>query len=261
MLIAAKVAGLLLQPPAIVLLIALIGLLLRMRWRTMGHLTIGLAFVALFAFSLPVIGHQLMMALESEIQPLPAMSRDTARRADAIVVLGGGRAADAAEYGGDTVSSLTLERLRYAAHLHRISHLPILVSGGAPFGEPVTEAELMRQTLERDFNVRPRWLEDQSRTTYENATYTRTILAGAGVRKVFVVTHAWHMRRAIWAFTQAGLEPIMAPTLLTTASATTALDYLPSAWGLAVSSRAISEWLGLQWYRLRYTLSPASATN
>lgn len=261
MLIFTKVVGLLLTPPAVILLIALLGFLLRLRWPGVGGAIVALAFALLLVLSIPLTGYQLLSALEAGVRPLPILSPDAARRqADAIVVLGGGRIADAREYGGDTVSHFTLERLRYAARLHRATGLPILVSGGAPFGEKITEAELMRQALERDFQVRAKWLEDRSRTTYENAVYTKAMLAGAGARRVFVVTHAWHVPRALWAFADAGLDATMAPTLMTRYGAATVFDYLPSATGLALSSRAISERLGLWWYQARPALGkPAQA--
>ncbi len=66
---------------------------------------------------------------------------------------------------GDSVSRRALERLRYGAYLHRLTGLPILVSGGAPYGEPVSEAELMQAALVSDFRVEVKWVEDKSANT------------------------------------------------------------------------------------------------
>ena len=52
----------------------------------------------------------------------------------AIVILGGGVRRHAAEYGGDTLGQLTLERVRYGARVARLTGLPVLVSGGSVFG-------------------------------------------------------------------------------------------------------------------------------
>jgi len=253
MLVAAKLAGLLLTPPGVILLLALIGFLLRLRWPRLGIAAIGCALGALLVLSVPLTGYLLLTKLESDIPPLAEQTPDALRRrADAIVVLGGGRVVSAGEYGGDTVSSYTLERLRYAARLQRASGLPVLLSGGAPFGEKIPEAEMMRRTLEQDFGVRAKWMEDRSRSTYENAIYTKAVLAGTNVRRVLVVTHAWHAPRAAWAFARAGLDATIAPTLYThTNDKIGVLDYFPTAHGLSLSSRAISEWLGLRWYQLR----------
>ena len=71
----------------------------------------------------------------------------------AIVVLGGGRYSAAPEFGQDVVGQSTLERLRYAARLHRQTDFPLLVTGGVPLNEAVSEAQLMAESLRNDFLV------------------------------------------------------------------------------------------------------------
>ena len=131
--------------------------------------------------------------------------------AQAIVVLGAGRRTHAPEFGGETVNRLALERLRYAAKLARSSGLPLLVSGGAPHGD-TPEAVLMQRALELDYGVRTRWVESASRDTRENAQFSAVHLHAVGVRRVLLVTHAMHMKRARDAFAAAGLEVVPAPT-------------------------------------------------
>lgn len=256
MLTLTKAVGILLMPPGVLVVLALIGLLLLPRRRNIGISLIGISIALLVVLSLPVTGIALLGRLERGVIALPPTHPPTG----AIVVLGGGRGIDAPEYGGDTVSAATLERLRYAARLQRATGLPLLVSGGSVFGEPIPEAELMQRALLDDFQVRPAWVEGRSRTTQENAVYTRAILEAAGITRVLLVTHAWHMPRAVWAFRQAGLDVVMAPTSFSSAYGShTVLDWLPAARGLFLSSRALREQLGLVWYRWRYASSPAAA--
>jgi uncharacterized SAM-binding protein YcdF (DUF218 family) len=251
MLTIAKAVGVLLTPPGIIVVLVVLGLLLQSRWRYFGTALLWGSVLALFVLSLPVTGYFLLHTLEGSVEPLSMTDTSLRERAQAIVVLGGGRADDAPEYGGDTVNDYTLERLRYAARLHRATGLPLLVTGGSVFGEPVSEAELMQESLVRDFQVRAAWVESRSRTTYENAVYSRAILEAAGIRRVFLVTHARHIPRALWAFRQAGIEVIAAPTSYSVrGSRTTVLDFLPSMRGLSSSSAAAHEWTGLLWYRL-----------
>jgi uncharacterized SAM-binding protein YcdF (DUF218 family) len=259
MLILAKALGLLLTPPGIIILLALLGLVLQFRWRYPGLALVGVSLAALLVLSLPVTAYALLGSLE-EVRALSPPEESLRDRAEAIVVLGGGRAAEAPEYGGETVSALTLERLRYGARLHRATGLPLLVTGGAPLGETVSEAELMQQAL-IDFDVRAAWVESRSRNTHENAVYSRAVLEAAGLRRVLLVTHAWHMPRAEWAFTGAGLEVIPAPTGFTVSRplATTPLDFLPSAYALLLSSRGLHERLGYFWYRLVHGAPQTSA--
>lgn len=252
----AKAVGLLLLPPGFIIVIALLGLALRRRWPTLGGTLAILAITALIALSLPFIAQQLLAGIEHEVKPLPSEGW----QAQAIVVLAGGRLEAAPEYRGDTVSAATLERLRYGARLQRATGLPLLVTGGSVYGEKVPEAELMRQALEQDFQVTPKWIEGQSRNTYENATYSKTILAATSVQRVILVTHASHMPRAEWAFRQVGFDTIAAPTGFESVDDNRRLtDFMPSAHGLHQSSRALHEHLGLWWYRLRYRATATAA--
>jgi uncharacterized SAM-binding protein YcdF (DUF218 family) len=251
----AKALGQLLTPPGVIVLVALLGFLIRIKWRFAGSLVVGFGIALLFVLSLPLTGKRLMMQLEAGARPVVmTAAADYAKKPAAIVVLGGGRYTDAPEYGADTVGSMTLERLRYAAQLHRQTGLPVLVSGGSPFGEPLPEAVLMQLALERDFQIKSKWVESQSNNTAENAARSKEILAAAGVRRIYLVTHAWHMPRALWAFVNVGLDAVPAPTKFTTAGKEELgiLGYLPSAHGLHLSHIALRERLGLLWYKFRH---------
>jgi uncharacterized SAM-binding protein YcdF (DUF218 family) len=256
----AKIAGLLLSPPALLLGTALLGYLLVLKWRWLGHTLVGLSLVALYFLSLPPAGRQLLLPLESQYPPLRWETlTDTPTAADAIVVLGAGRYADAKEYGGaDTVNPPALERLRYAANLQAKLDLPILVSGGSVYGEARPEAALMREVLEKDFRAKVRWVEDRSQTTLENARLSKLVLQQDNIKRVYLVTHAWHMPRAVWSFTDAGLQVIAAPMGFTTLNQAEhgAFAYLPSAHGLRLTGLAFHERLGLKWYHWKHT-SPA----
>jgi len=167
----------------------------------------------------------------------------------AIVVLGGGIIRDSSEYGSDTVNAPTLERLRYAASLHRRTGLPILVSGGRPIDSRLSEADTMRDSLAADFNAPPRWVEGDSLNTRENAERAQALLAADSIRRVYLVTHAWHMPRARRAFEAVGLEVVAAPTGYTSITPSP-LAWVPSGQALRHTHLAMREWLGQAWYRL-----------
>jgi uncharacterized SAM-binding protein YcdF (DUF218 family) len=144
--------------------------------------------------------------------------------------------------------------LRYAAHLHRALNKPVMVTSGAPQGNPVSEAELMKQVLETEFRVPVQWTEKESRNTLENATLSRRVLGAAGVQDIYLVTHAWHMPRARLAFEHAGFKVIPAGTGFATRYEVTALDFLPNASALLDSSLFFHEVIGIGWYHLRILL-------
>lgn len=237
-----------LLPPLNLLVMALAGLLL---WRRRPRLAYGLltsAFALLWLLSTPFVAESLLQSLEPP--PLNIRS-DNLPVADAIVVIGGGTNFYAPEYGGDTVSHATLQRLRYAARLYRETAKPVLVSGGKPLGNPTSEAQQMRTVLEQEFRIPVQWSEEDSNNTAENARYSYRLLQQHGIRRIYLVTHAWHMPRARKAFESAGFEVVPAPTVYTTRYQTDLLAWVPSAEALRDSRIYLHEQIGRLWYRLK----------
>lgn len=239
--------ALLLLPPGILLLLAATGVLLALRRPRLGRGLVWLAMIALYVFSTRFAADQLMHTLE------PAASNPlTDPTTQAIVVLGGGTYFAAPEYGADTVKSEVLSRLRYAAHLHRASRKPILVTGGTPEGNSTAEAVLMQRVLTQDFQMPVAWIEDKSDNTLQSARLSRLMLEATGVRRILLVTHAWHMPRAKLAFEHAGFSVVPAATGYATHYRMTGLQFLPSAGALRDSSRFFHEVIGMAWYRLKF---------
>jgi len=236
----------LLLPPGSLLLLAAFGALAARDRPALGRAVVVFSLIALYALSTPYAADGLIRILE----PAPL---DPARDAggQAIVVLGGGSYFHAPEYGGDTVSPYTLERLRYAARLQRKLGKPLLLTGGAPLGEPVPEAELMKRALQDDFGITAKWIEPGSNNSLENARRSRLVLRASGIHRIYLVTHAWHMPRARLAFEHAGFSVIPAPMAFRTRYRLSVLDFLPRAGALAYSSRYFHEVIGLGWYHLR----------
>lgn len=241
----------LLLPPASAFLIILVGLIFLRRRRQPALILFGMGLLILYLSSIPIVSTGLMASLES----YPALSVHELQREgiDAIVVLGGGRYSDAPEYRGDTVSRITLERLRYGAWLYRQTGLRVLVSGGSPLGEQVPEAILMMGVLEKEFQVPVAWIEASSRNTLENAVYSGALLKEEGITHIYLVTHAWHMPRAAEVFEKVGLKVTPAPTGFTTPSPMDRglLAWIPRASAAHSTSYALHEILGRIWYRLR----------
>jgi len=169
-----------------------------------------------------------------------------------MIVLGGGSYADAPEYGADTVSPSSLERVRYAARLYRLTGTPIMVSGGNPTGTRSSEAEQMRDVLIQELTTPVTWLESASNDTLESAVLCEKILHEEGIRKVLLVTHSFHMRRARAAFEHAGLEVVPAPLGYSAPGGNLLAQLVPNADALRLTHRAWREALGLAWYRIRF---------
>ena len=158
---------------------------------------------------------------------------------------------DSAEYGSDTLNGISLERLRYAAFLHRASGLPILATGGKPGGGQLAEGRIMQHVLHTEYGLPTRWVEDAALTTWDNARLSAPPLKQAGVEHIVLVTHAWHLRRAVPLFEAQGLIVIPAGIQFSSTRLDSILDVLPTPAGLRDSTFALHEWLGILWYKLR----------
>jgi uncharacterized SAM-binding protein YcdF (DUF218 family) len=249
---AAAIVKALILPPGVNFLLLLLGLAAAaLRWRKSGWLLTLVALLSLYLFSITPVSRMLLAGVESYPALPPVIAHGDEQ---AIVVPGAGRYAGAPEYGGDTASTMALERLRYAAYLHRQTGLPILVSGGTVFSGVKPEAELLNDALRDVFNLEASWLEDRGRNTWENARYSRAMLEPPGIERIILVTHAFHMPRAVYAFETAGFQVTPAPTAFSTreSAGSSWLDWIPSASALAGTHVALHEWLGLLYYRWRF---------
>jgi uncharacterized SAM-binding protein YcdF (DUF218 family) len=229
----------LILPPAGLLLLAALGLWLSRQRATRaaraGWLLLGAALLALWLLATPVVTE----ALTRLAQRCPPLDLSQPVNAQAIVILGGGSSRDfAPEYGGPMVDAELLERVTYAAFLARRTGLPVLVSGSAQ------EALAMRASLARDFGIRTRWVEGQSRDTLQNAAFSSRLLRADGVTRIVLVTSGDHEYRAVQEFTDAGLEVVPAPTGLWAPRRSGVIRYLPDAVALWHSSEALYEFLG-----------------
>ncbi|MEI8010719.1 MAG: YdcF family protein [Candidatus Nitrotoga sp.] len=221
------IGKLIILPPVGLLLIVLSGLFLVGRHPRTGRAIATIAVVYLLALSTPIVSYKLSQLLDTA----PPLDLNKAVDAQAIVILGGGVRRHAVEYGGDTLSGSTLERVRYGAGIAKHTGLPVLVAGGSTLGGEA-EARLMRKSLESEFGVRVRWSEDQSKNTHDSAKFSAAILAQDKINRVALVTHGAHMPRATMEFVASGLSVIAAPTEIPSGDLEWPLDYLPSVSGL-----------------------------
>jgi uncharacterized SAM-binding protein YcdF (DUF218 family) len=236
----------LIYPPGNLLLFFIVGILFFRRSRLKPYLWF-VAIAQLLLFSTPFVSNGLMNSLESQYPPQAQLWKS--QKAEAIVVLGGGRNDRAVEYGGITVSNAEMERLRYAALLHRETGVPILLTGGDPINSGISEAQLMAQVLKDEFNITARWIEGDSHTTWENAELSDVMLSADGIKTAWLVTHAWHMPRSLQVFNNRSVKYLPASH----SYGVSAWDkkwmlWMPQASALARSGVALHEWLGFVWY-------------
>lgn len=236
-----------LLPPSSLASLALLALVL-FRGR-LGRGVAVLALSALVLLSLPVVAAALIASLD--VPPgLPNAAPVEASAPGAIVVLG----ADVdgiADPPGASIGGLSLERVRVGAALQRQTGLPVLVSGGIVSRLAVPVGTLMAESMTEDFGVPVRWTEATSPTTWENAGYSAPMLAAAGVKRIHLVTHSWHMRRSLLAFRRFGVDAVPAPVRRDRGPTFSRRYFIPAAEAWQSSYYAIHEWVGLAYYSIR----------
>ncbi|MDX5333873.1 MAG: YdcF family protein [Gammaproteobacteria bacterium] len=248
----ARLVETLILPPGGPLLLALTGLLLVRLYPRFGRTALVLGLALSWALSTPLVAYGLLDTLQYRyptIQPAEVTG-------DRIVVLGAGRQRDATEYGGhDVPSAYALERLRYGVYLLRETDAQLILTGGRVHpDERESEALLSARVLARDYDIGVVQLEEQSRNTCENAFNAGRLLELDRVERATVVTHAWHMPRAMWCFERAGIPAQAAPTGLVRPGGGErgVFALLPSARALLHTRIALHELVGMLWYRLVY---------
>jgi uncharacterized SAM-binding protein YcdF (DUF218 family) len=165
------------------------------------------------------------------------------RRADAIVVLGGG-----VRWPGYLPCG-SLYRLQHGVRLYRQGYAPrlILTGGGDPRHPAVpSEAIAMRDTA-LELGVKPQdiVLETQATRTYENGVKVAHVMREHTWRSAIIVTDALHMRRAYLVFHRLGIDAYPS------AGRTMALEGGGPSQGLLILERLAHEIIGLTMYRLR----------
>jgi len=239
-------------PPGINILMMITGFMLLRRFYRTGVLLMLGGFFSLIILSLPITAYYLNFP-NNNIKPLSELARDNTN-AKAIIILGGGRYQNAPEYNIDTVSTVTLSRIRYGSYLHKKTKLPVLVTGGKVFGDGFSEAYLMQQSLQNDFNVTSKWVEDQSKNTQENAVYSFKILEAHKIKSIILVTDVNHIKRATSIFEKEGFSVTAAPINFDTnyEFLPFILTIVPRAGSLYRSRAVLREYMGQLWYSIRY---------
>ncbi len=236
-----------LAPPTVLITVCVVGALIALKWRALGLALVLAASLMLFAVATPAVASWLLRWAESGVP-----SQVDFAGAQAIVVLGSevrlGNGADIP----DRLGPQSYERLAFAADAYHRLRLPVAVTGGRADAAHSTEGALMKQALETEFGVPVTWVEEDSRTTWENAVFTAALLRQAGIGKIVVVTHRWHLPRALRSFERAGIRAVPWPAPATLPPSARLGNYLPTMSGLQNSFHGLHEIIGGIYYDLRY---------
>lgn len=200
-----------------------------------------LGITLLYLFSLPYTSTLLYQSLLTK----NTLNLEDYRSAQAIVLLGGGLRESEELFSDLATHQIALERVRYAAFLQRETALPLLITGSSTKAR--SEAKVMAEELNYFYRVPTTWLEEQAKTTTENAHFSRQILNEEQIDKIILVTNQWHMQRAKMLFEQQGFEVLPAPVGTGSSIETygmSLMNFIPQASAMSSNMIALKEWLG-----------------
>jgi uncharacterized SAM-binding protein YcdF (DUF218 family) len=259
-----KVLGFFTVPSNAIAVICALGVaLLLMRRPRAGRSTLALGIGLLLLFGYSPAGNVLLLSLSERFLAWQFDGHDP----DGIIVLGGAIDSEASAARNSLEIDSAAERIVAMLELaRRFPNARIVFSGGSGnlIDNSVPEAPIAGQLLDR-FGIAPARvvLEDQSRTTYENAALVRKLVGPKPGERWLLVTSAFHMPRSIGAFRAAGFEVEAYPVDWRTRGwVEAAIPFDRLSGGLARTDVAVHEWIGLIAYRLSgrsSTLFPAPA--
>jgi len=246
-------------PPGIILLLLLLAVLLGQR--VIGRLLVWFALIGLYLLSTTAMTHWLAQHLETF--PARSAAQIKTQRADALLLLSAGYTSANPELDHQSrPDALSLERLGYAVKLHRESGLPIIISGGKLKTQDEPVAQILARWLHERAGIEALALETRSTSTWENLLYSAPLLRELGFQRVALVTHAFHMPRAMQVAEALGIDAIAAPFGYLGPKPARPSDYSdssmwkPAARNITHNYLLLHELLGAHWYRLRHSSDP-----
>ena len=235
------------QPSNLLAFLAIVGLVFlafRMtrtaRW-LLG--TVGVLF--LMIVFLPISG-ALMTALETRF-PQPVLPE----RVDGIIVLGGAVDPRGTARWGQPQLTSRVERLTEGAALARQHPEAVLLFTGGSWRskDALSESDVARAFfLQIGLDEEQLMFEDRSRSTYQNATFSKKLVTPQDGETWVLVTSAFHMPRAVGVFRHVGWDVIPYPVDYYGKGEVT-MTWIPQVGGALASLDFVSrEWVALAGY-------------
>ena len=249
----------LVYPLGLACILMLLALLLLWKRPAVASLALLLGVVALMAGGNGWLCSSLVRSLERQHLPVGELPQ-----AGAIVVLGGATRSPNPPRPWVEVNEAG-DRPIYAARLFLQDKAPVIILSGGRIswtGEIGSEAEDMAQLVQAlGVPESALLLEHTSLNTRQNAENVQVILQEQGIEEILLVTSAIHMPRSLRVFQKLGMTAIAAPTDFLIADSVRGddgeswqaivLNLIPDAERLALTTRALKEYLGLWVYQLR----------
>lgn len=253
-LILLKIAAVFLYPTGFACALLATGILLMFRNKTkIGKYFCLSGAVVFFLFSMPIVAHLLVRALECQYDP-----KETYPQSSAIVLLGGAGAPPVPPRIHPETNDAA-DRILYAVRLFKKGFAPYIITSGrsiTSFDKNImNEAQITYRLLTELFDVDSAAiiLEERSRNTHDHAVIMDKMFAARAMKKeIILVTSASHMLRSVGVFLKQGFVVHPAPTdfIMSKKIVSGFFDFFPQSGALDSSTRAIHEFYGIIGYKI-----------
>jgi len=236
----------------LLLLTATLGFVPTIKKRCRGrNILTPIALLGLFCWSFPPLAKLQASLLDGRYSVGMPASTD----AGAIVVLSGGLD-ELPALSRTFAETSTYRRALHAAWLYRQwKPLPVLATGGrigrAPDAKSASEVmqEILRNHGVPEDQI---WIEEEARSTYENALYSSQILKARGISRIVLVSDGVHLLRSELCFRKQGLTVTDISAWNDSEGALERwYDYLPTRTAIEINESCLHEWIGLIYYWAR----------
>jgi len=230
----------LLALPMPVLAVLTMGLICR-RWQRLSRVLFATGTIALFLFSLPIIGQLLLWPLSRPDTPPNAIAD---AKPAAIVVPTAGIYEDGT--GNWWPSSSSVRRVVLGLQVQDRHSLPLILTGGSPVAGRPAEARV----IGRHFNLSERTIiiDDTARNSFETGHAVAKLVQRMSSSRVVLITSDAHAARMSASLRHAGLEVLGISVRSPGSKFQGWTDFLPSPRGLAISTAVVKEYCAVLWY-------------
>jgi uncharacterized SAM-binding protein YcdF (DUF218 family) len=251
--ILSKTLGLMLLPTNFLIGLGVAGaILLATRFAWFGRKLVTAVTVLLVLCGFSPLGNWLLYPLESRFPPW-----DASRGApDGILVLGGSIDPELSAVHGVVVFKASADRLIAAAALARqYPNARVAFTGGSAnlvSDDSAREADYAGSVFESLGIAKERLtMERRSRNTFENAEFSKAMLAPKAGERWLLVTSAYHMPRSVGIFRKVGFAVEPYPVDWQVGGRADLLKFsIRAVDGLDLVDTGVREWMGLIAYRI-----------
>ena len=253
-----KILSAFLVPPGLFILLIITALFLLWRKRRkVAAAVLWLVVLMILVLSSFIGEYILLRPLEEGYTPAAdtelAEMQEEGKKTAVVVLAGDITRKNDGDKNETEIGEATLKRLIGGFKVYKETGFPICVSGGI---EPGAQGDTLAGVMSKELTVfgvpENKIIEEgDSRTTWENAVYSIKLLKSQGFERVILITDAVHMKRSVVSFQDRGVEVMPYPSgyLYGIPGFT---DWLPNSGSLNNNLRALHEWAGLVYYRIRY---------